>query len=241
MIPSNKLLLVSKKSAAADLERRRKEMFLVAVVIILSVIYCILSWDMSVAEVDNVFSIDDILEDLDLDHLRRDVDVVAAITEVPMVEEVTQVVVAADEQPDELLAAEDTGETGDDDAMDAAETVDDTSQQTYITPLNDSESLVVAEQLPQFPGGATAFMKWITANVTYPKTAQDKKIEGRVVVSFIIGIDGKATDITIEASPDALLSALVLGVMQRMPAWQPGIADGKLTPTMVRVPINFQL
>jgi periplasmic protein TonB len=55
----------------------------------------------------------------------------------------------------------------------------------------------IVEQLPEFPGGMSAYVKWLTDNLKYPLAAQKQKIEGRVVVSFVINRDGSLTDIKV--------------------------------------------
>ena len=58
----------------------------------------------------------------------------------------------------------------------------------------------VVEQLPEFPGGMAAFVKWLTDNLHYPALAQRQNIQGRVVVTFIINRDGSTSDLKIAKS-----------------------------------------
>lgn len=44
--------------------------------------------------------------------------------------------------------------------------------------------------LPQYPGGASAFKAFVTENLQYPQEAQNKKIEGSVVVGYDISDEG---------------------------------------------------
>ncbi len=232
----------AKKTEKANLERRRGEMFLLALVVILSCVYCALEWNMALYKSDSTASIEDIMEDIDLDRLKKDFDMVAAISEIDLSEVVGNIVVATEiEQTEELLSASEETSEGSGDVMDEEEELMDVPSQLLITPLNEHESLVVMEQLPEFPGGASAFMKWITANVKYPRRAQDLKIEGSVVVSFIVDTEGNPTMMKLEKSTNPMLGSFVLGVMRNMPKWKPGVQNGKICPAMIRVPINFEL
>ena len=97
------------------------------------------------------------------------------------------------------------------------------------------------EQIPEFPGGIVQFMKWITHNLRYPPQAQQQKIQGKVIVSFIINKDGSISAPTIVQSVDPLLDHEAMRVIKMMPRWKPGIENGKPCRTMFAIPINFVL
>ena len=46
------------------------------------------------------------------------------------------------------------------------------------------------EELPAFPGGEVALMRFLSDNMKYPKVARESGIQGRVVVQFVVGSDG---------------------------------------------------
>ena len=48
------------------------------------------------------------------------------------------------------------------------------------------ELFKVVEERPQFPGGDAELMKFLQQNVKYPKEAQDKGTQGRVIVRFTV-------------------------------------------------------
>ena len=50
------------------------------------------------------------------------------------------------------------------------------------------------DEMPEFPGGGKAMMQWLSHNIQYPKDAIEAKIEGRVVVSFIVEKDGSISN-----------------------------------------------
>ncbi len=98
----------------------------------------------------------------------------------------------------------------------------------------------VVEDLPQFPGGAVAFMKWLTRNLKYPANAQDKKVQGRVMAQFIVNKDGSISDLQLIEKLDPWCDREALRVLRMMPKWEPGIMDAKPCRTMVAIPIYFK-
>ena len=48
-------------------------------------------------------------------------------------------------------------------------------------------------KLPQYPGGSVAFKKFISDNLQYPAAALEARIEGSVVVEYVISDDGKVS------------------------------------------------
>ena len=99
----------------------------------------------------------------------------------------------------------------------------------------------VVEDLPQFPGGAVELMKWLTKNLRYPQQAQNKKIEGKVIVQFIVTADGSMSNLQIIKKLEASCDNEAMRVMRMMPKWKPGVQDGKPCRTMVCIPIVFKL
>ena len=99
----------------------------------------------------------------------------------------------------------------------------------------------VVEDLPQFPGGAVAFMKWLTKNLKYPATAQQRKVQGRVVAQFIVNTDGSISNLEIVERLSTECDREALRVLRMMPNWQPGVMNAKPCRTKVCIPIVFKL
>jgi TonB family protein len=78
---------------------------------------------------------------------------------------------------------------------------------------------------PFFPGGDAALLPWIKANIKYPAKAKEKGVTGRVVVTFIVEIDGSLSDIKIirNTAPEfkAEFEAEAIRLVKAMPAWDP--------------------
>ena len=84
-------------------------------------------------------------------------------------------------------------------------------------------------------------MTWLTKNLKYPASAKQQKIQGTVVVSFIVNKDGSVASTKVSISVDPLLDNEALRVMKMMPKWKPGMDKNKVCRTMIAVPIVFQL
>jgi protein TonB len=101
--------------------------------------------------------------------------------------------------------------------------------------------LRVVEDLPQFPGGAVEFMKWLTKNLKYPPNAQNRKVQGRVMAQFVINKDGSISDLELVEKLDPWCDREALRVLRMMPKWEPGVMDAKPCRTLVAIPIYFKL
>lgn len=110
-------------------------------------------------------------------------------------------------------------------------------------PVNDDEKInkELLDELPEFPGGAIALMKWLTKNLKYPLKAQQQMIEGRVLVSFLVNKDGSLSEFKVEQKVNPLLDAEAFRVITIMPHWRPGKMKGKPCQTQISIPIVFQL
>lgn len=73
------------------------------------------------------------------------------------------------------------------------------------------------DEMPQFPGGEKALMKYLSNNVRYPKGAMKSGAQGRVVLQFVVDEDGRVTDVKTVRSVHPLLDAEAERVARGMP------------------------
>lgn len=97
------------------------------------------------------------------------------------------------------------------------------------------------DKWPDFPGGQKKLFKWLSANIKYPKEAQANKEQGRVIVRFVIGKDGKVTDAKVVRSISPSLNKEALRLIKAMPWWKPGEKDGLPVAVRFTLPITFRL
>jgi TonB family C-terminal domain len=99
----------------------------------------------------------------------------------------------------------------------------------------------VVDVMPVFPGGDAALLKYIGDSTKYPKNAVAKNIQGKVIVRFTVEADGSIDRASIVKSVDPELDAEAIRVINSLPAFKPGIKDGKTVPVWYAVPITYTL
>ena len=99
----------------------------------------------------------------------------------------------------------------------------------------------VVEQMPQFPGGQAAMMKFIADSLRYPSVACENRIEGRVVVRFVVDCKGNIVNPLVVRSVDPLLDREAIRLVKSMPKWIPGRQNGKPVCVIYNVPTRFKL
>jgi len=98
------------------------------------------------------------------------------------------------------------------------------------------------ETLPAYPGGQSALDQFFNDNVEYPQDAIDHNTEGTVMVHFGIDDNGKVTNATTTGTVLGNgLEAEAVRVINKMPAWTPGMVKGKKVKAYYSLPIRFQL
>lgn len=109
-------------------------------------------------------------------------------------------------------------------------------------PRIDSEGVyLVPDEMPKFPGGMQAMMKYLSTNVKYPLEAQKKGVSGRVIIQFVVMEDGTLGQEKVVRGVDPLLDEEALRVVKAMPKWTPGVADGKTVKVRFTIPVMFSL
>ncbi len=105
----------------------------------------------------------------------------------------------------------------------------------------EEEVFTVVEQQPQFPGGIAEMMTFIKKNISYPREAANMGIEGKVIVGFEVGKDGKLDRIQVLKGIGNGCDEEAIRVIKMMPNWDPGKMNGRSVKVKMTVPIKFQL
>lgn len=84
-------------------------------------------------------------------------------------------------------------------------------------------------------------MKYLQKEMKYPKEAQDKGIQGRVIVQFVVNKDGSICEANVVKSVDPLLDAEAVRVVNAMPKWNPGKQRGQAVNVRFTLPLTFRL
>lgn len=232
-----------KKNDKANLDLHRSTGFLLGLVLALALLFAAFEYTSKPESYDEDDSmLDDLAEDLSMAPAMDTKDMISAAP-APASKSITQNVKQVDHTTTDasklapitskLVIGNGEGVTKDANVVEALPQITATPEDTMV--------LRTVEQLPEFPGGIVMFMKWLTRNLQYPVPAQQRKIQGKVVVSFIVNKDGSIASPTVVTGVDPLLDREALRVIKMMPRWKPGIQDGKPCRTMFAIPVNFVL
>ncbi len=94
---------------------------------------------------------------------------------------------------------------------------------------------------PEFPGGDIALRDFITEHAVYPESLVDQKIEGRVVVQFLVKTDGTIGEIKVARNLHPVLDQAAVDIVRQMPKFAPARRAGNTADWWYTVPINFKL
>jgi protein TonB len=100
---------------------------------------------------------------------------------------------------------------------------------------------VIVEQMPEFPGGERALLKYLSKNVQYPELAAENGISGIVMVNFVVDAEGNITQAKVARGIGGGCDEEALRVVNHMPKWKPGKQGGRAVKVYFTVPIRFVL
>lgn len=104
--------------------------------------------------------------------------------------------------------------------------------------VTDTTVYQLVEEMPQFPGGDEALLKWLVKNMKYPE--MDTCIETSLYLEFVISPTGKVTkagfmrECRCKSFCDAFLKQLAT-----MPDWTPGRKNGQPVNVKMSMPIKL--
>ncbi len=108
--------------------------------------------------------------------------------------------------------------------------------------VSQSDSVyLVASEMPDFPGGMTAALTYLHDNLRYPEEVLKQKIQGRVIVQFVVEKDGSLSSFKVLRHVHQLLADETIRVLKSMPKWVPGKQKGEVVRVQYTLPIVFKL
>jgi protein TonB len=226
-----------KKSNTANLENQRVQGFLLGLIVVLAAVFVALEWNSSDSGWTFFADDEDLEAEMELSPLKRDQD------EIPMM--------LPQEQKAELPKSEQLNLVDEDvelpppvepELMEKPDPEAEAEEKPEVVDMyNEPIDFRVVEDLPQFPGGAAEFMKWLTKNLKYPALAQKRKVKGRVVAQFVVNTDGSISDLELTEKLETSCDNEVLRVLRMMPKWQAGMMNAKPCRTKVCIPVVFNM
>ena len=235
----------SKKTSKADLNEKRGTFFVLGIILALSLLFVSLEYTSK--------EFDSFLDDEYLDDLAQDFELLPSMDEEEELETaspqerttvLTENIKVTEEIPSEIDNTSIPTPLIEQEVTEDMTNEKEADEQTPPNVAEQAEEPIqfrIVEQYPEFPGGMTEYMKWLTRNLRYPDIARSQKIQGKVVVQFIVNQDGTIADAKVVKSVNPHLDREAMRVIRMMPSWKPGIQDNKPCKTMVAVPIVFKL
>lgn len=102
-------------------------------------------------------------------------------------------------------------------------------------------TLVKPDEPARPVGGTEAFFAWIQENQKYPALARQRKIQGRVMVEFIVEKDGSLLEPKVLKRLGSGLDEEALRLIKMAPKWTPARYQGQAMKQKMVLPVVFQL
>lgn len=97
------------------------------------------------------------------------------------------------------------------------------------------------DKAPAFIGGINGLRQYLSDNVEYPQIEQATKVQGRVIVSFIVDEDGAIRDTRVIDHVSPGIDREAVRVVRMMPRWSPGELNGQKVKVRTQLPITFRM
>ena len=207
-----------KKSNNAQLEDKRLTFFLIGLLIAFTLLFVGLQYQRGPqGEEDLTEDFEDLAQDLDMQTPPDQKDMVSAeaMSKAPASEAITQEVKPTEQQQVQKASEKISTTTskmviGDGSGVVEGADVKEAAPETAVDNAAGQEQPIkftVVQKIPEFPGGWSAFMQWLTKNLKYPESARKNRVQGTVVVSFIVNKDGSIASTKVSTSADPVLYA----------------------------------
>lgn len=115
------------------------------------------------------------------------------------------------------------------------------SAQAQTNNNESSDTVMVTDVMPEYPGGSDAMTSFIKKNIKYPEIARDNDIKGKVYIEFVINTEGYVTNVQIKKGIGGGCDEEAVRIIKKMPQWKPGIQNGKPVNVKILLPILFSL
>jgi periplasmic protein TonB len=102
---------------------------------------------------------------------------------------------------------------------------------------DDVDSIILSkvEIEAEYPGGASAWQRFLNRNLRYPQEAIDNEISGSVVVQFVVDKEGNVSNVEAVSGPEAL-AAEAVRVIKKSGKWTPAVQGGRQVRSLKKQP-----
>lgn len=97
------------------------------------------------------------------------------------------------------------------------------------------------QKAPSFVGGEAELLKYLNQNIKYPPLARENNIQGVVALTFVVNKDGSVSDVKVVKDIGGGCGKEAVRVVENMPKWVPGEANGHPVKVRFTLPVRFRL
>ena len=97
-----------------------------------------------------------------------------------------------------------------------------------------------ADEMPTFQGGEAALLKFLSSRLNYPAAALDKRLSGKVFITFTVDPEGHLHDPRVVRGLGSGLDEEALRLVRLMPWWKPGKIQGQPVWVTLTMPLSFR-
>ena len=97
------------------------------------------------------------------------------------------------------------------------------------------------EQMPEFPEGMQALLHYIRSHLQSPPDSIRNRIQGRVIVRFVVEPDGTITNAEVIKGLHPFCDREAIRLIESMPQWIPGKHNGIAVPVYFYIPVSFTI
>lgn len=219
-----------KKMPKADLENKKFVFLQIGIVLVLSLVLIASEWSTTDLPVNNSFMEDAQFVEVEMIPITIPKETTPPPPP-PKPTDILNIVDNKDELINELVVT--TTEMNSTDGIELVE--------LPVEIRDPEETFTIVEEMPEFPGGDAALMRYLAKSVRYPVIAEQNNIQGRVYIQFVINTNGEVTNAIVLRGVDPSLDKEAIRVVENMPSWKPGKQRNKPVRVSFTVPINFVL
>jgi protein TonB len=117
----------------------------------------------------------------------------------------------------------------------------ETGDSIQIIEIEAPPTYVWVQEMPEFPGGEEARVRYLAANLKYPAAALEIGISGKVYVYFVVDERGRVVEVSLLRGIGGGCDEEALRVISHMPDWKPGRQNGRPVRVQHSIPIEFVL
>lgn len=97
------------------------------------------------------------------------------------------------------------------------------------------------DKMPEFPGGDSAYIRFMCSNVHYPDSAWKHGVQGKVILQFVVLKSGYVGEVKVLNSVSPECDAEAVRVIKMLPRFKPGLYHDKPINVWFTAPIVFQI